>query len=194
MEASGTAADLSNPEREQFYISKVRVVVRVRPFLPKEIASRNGDPVSCVSVLDRELGSTEEVSVYLKDQLTRLATNSFAWLVSRQRFLRMFFLCLLIFTRFFPILCFCAVETSATNWMRSTGRKTVIWGWSSTEKWDLWLLAFSRAATPLSLHTGLLGAVKLTLCRSVVFWAQGVIFLEYLLKFHPFPIMKIRLD
>ncbi|KAK4801048.1 hypothetical protein SAY86_021535 [Trapa natans] len=68
MEPSSTSID--RPLSEQFSVSKVRVVVRVRPFLPQEISSRSGDPVSCVSVLDREFGSSEEVSVYLKDQLT----------------------------------------------------------------------------------------------------------------------------
>lgn len=81
MEASGTATDLSSAE--QFSVSKVRVVVRVRPFLPHEIASRSGVPISCVSVLDRGLGSADDVSVYLKDQLTRLVTNSYARLGSR---------------------------------------------------------------------------------------------------------------
>ncbi|OWM82309.1 kinesin-like protein KIN-10B [Punica granatum] len=68
MEASGATANF--PNNQQLSVSKVRVVVRVRPFLPHEIASRNGDPVSCLSVLDQEFGSPEEVSVYLKDQLT----------------------------------------------------------------------------------------------------------------------------
>ncbi|KAL1359644.1 kinesin-like protein KIN-10B [Arachis hypogaea] len=51
--------------------SKVRVIVRVRPFLPQEISSKNGDPVPCVSVLDQDFESAEdEVAVYLKDPQT----------------------------------------------------------------------------------------------------------------------------
>jgi hypothetical protein len=52
-------------------ISKVRVIVRVRPFLPHEIAGKFGDQKPCVSVLDQECDSMEEVAVYLKDKDTR---------------------------------------------------------------------------------------------------------------------------
>ena len=52
-------------------VSKVRVIVRVRPFLAHETSSRNGD-VSCISVLDQDFESPQdEVTVYLKDPLTR---------------------------------------------------------------------------------------------------------------------------
>ncbi|GMH23084.1 hypothetical protein Nepgr_024927 [Nepenthes gracilis] len=51
-------------------ISRVRVIVRLRPFLAREIASKSGHPVPCVSVIQSECGSGEEVSVYLKDQET----------------------------------------------------------------------------------------------------------------------------
>ncbi|KAK6942949.1 Kinesin motor domain [Dillenia turbinata] len=51
-------------------ISKVRVVVRVRPFLSHEIDAKRGHPVSCVSVLDPEIESKDEVTVHLKDQET----------------------------------------------------------------------------------------------------------------------------
>ncbi|KAF8048455.1 hypothetical protein N665_2507s0004 [Sinapis alba] len=44
-------------------ISKVRVVVRVRPFLPPEIS----DFRSCVSVIDGDERDSSEVAVYLKD-------------------------------------------------------------------------------------------------------------------------------
>ncbi|TXG58612.1 hypothetical protein EZV62_016441 [Acer yangbiense] len=47
--------------------SRVRVVVRVRPFLPQEIAAKNGNPKPCISVLDNDLESCEEVAVHLKD-------------------------------------------------------------------------------------------------------------------------------
>ena len=54
------------------FISKVRVIVRVRPFLPHEIAAaKNGNPISCVSVLDQDCESGEEVVVHLNDQETR---------------------------------------------------------------------------------------------------------------------------
>ncbi|EEF30055.1 Osmotic avoidance abnormal protein, putative [Ricinus communis] len=51
------------------FISKVRVIVRVRPFLPQEIASKNGTLTSCcISVIDREdCESEEEVTVRLQD-------------------------------------------------------------------------------------------------------------------------------
>ncbi|XP_029129490.1 kinesin-like protein KIN-10B [Cajanus cajan] len=52
-------------------VSKVRVIVRVRPFLAHETSSRNGDPISCSSVLDQDFESPQdEVAVYLKDPLT----------------------------------------------------------------------------------------------------------------------------
>ncbi|XP_045792897.1 kinesin-like protein KIN-10B isoform X1 [Trifolium pratense] len=52
-------------------VSKVRVIVRVRPFLPHEITPRNGgDPVSCISLLDQDFQSRDEVAVYLKDPHT----------------------------------------------------------------------------------------------------------------------------
>ncbi|XP_071908113.1 kinesin-like protein KIN-10B isoform X1 [Coffea arabica] len=51
-------------------VSKVRVVIRVRPFLPREISEKNGDAESCISVFDSELKSCDEVTVHLKDQET----------------------------------------------------------------------------------------------------------------------------
>ena len=52
-------------------ISKVRVIVRVRPFLPHEIAAaKNGNPTSCTSILDQDCESGEEVVVHLNDQET----------------------------------------------------------------------------------------------------------------------------
>ncbi|KAM0941343.1 putative plus-end-directed kinesin ATPase [Dioscorea sansibarensis] len=51
--------------------SQVRVVLRVRPFLPCEIQSKEKSVVPCVSVLDSENGTGEEdVTVHLKDQWT----------------------------------------------------------------------------------------------------------------------------
>ncbi|OMO97193.1 hypothetical protein COLO4_14798 [Corchorus olitorius] len=61
---------LSTPSK-QAIVSKVRVVVRVRPFLPQEIASRNGNSKSCISLLDhQDRDSSDEVSVHLKDPYT----------------------------------------------------------------------------------------------------------------------------
>ncbi|XAR68946.1 Plus-end-directed kinesin ATPase [Bertholletia excelsa] len=51
-------------------ISKVRVIVRVRPFLSQEIAARNGNSTPCVSVLDSEVESENEIMIHLKDQYT----------------------------------------------------------------------------------------------------------------------------
>ncbi|KAL9686513.1 hypothetical protein QQ045_023973 [Rhodiola kirilowii] len=52
-------------------ISKVRVVVRVRPFLSNEIASQNPNClISCVSVVDRESDGEDVVVVHLKDPLS----------------------------------------------------------------------------------------------------------------------------
>ncbi|KAI3474808.1 hypothetical protein Pfo_030067, partial [Paulownia fortunei] len=48
---------------------KVRVIVKLRPFLPQEISSRNGNPISCVSLQESE-SSCDEVTVLLKDQET----------------------------------------------------------------------------------------------------------------------------
>ncbi|KAK6914699.1 Kinesin motor domain [Dillenia turbinata] len=59
-----------NPNPTRPLISKVRVVVRVRPFLPNEIDEKRGHPISCVSVLDPEIESQEEVTVRLKDLQT----------------------------------------------------------------------------------------------------------------------------
>lgn len=54
-------------------ISKVRVVARVRPFLPREISSKNENPISCVSLLNPESQTSgDEVTVLLKDQESRL--------------------------------------------------------------------------------------------------------------------------
>ncbi|KAL6501438.1 hypothetical protein OROGR_026571 [Orobanche gracilis] len=50
-------------------ISKVRVVLKLRPFLPQEISSRNGNPNSCVSIQESE-PSVDEITVLLKDQET----------------------------------------------------------------------------------------------------------------------------
>ncbi|TKY66030.1 Kinesin protein KIF22-B [Spatholobus suberectus] len=67
---SSTPKKLSN-SNSPISVSKVRVIVRVRPFLAHETSARNGDPISCISVLDHDFVSPqEEVAVYLNDPLT----------------------------------------------------------------------------------------------------------------------------
>ncbi|XP_021886841.1 kinesin-like protein KIN-10B [Carica papaya] len=51
-------------------VSKVRVIVRVRPFLPQEILSKDGNLKSCISVLDQNFGPCDEVAVHLSDPHT----------------------------------------------------------------------------------------------------------------------------
>ncbi|KAF3449192.1 hypothetical protein FNV43_RR09920 [Rhamnella rubrinervis] len=51
-------------------ISKVRVIVRVRPFLPHEITVQDEDLTPSVSLLQQECQSADEVVVYLKDKET----------------------------------------------------------------------------------------------------------------------------
>ncbi|KAL9264282.1 Kinesin-like protein, partial [Drosera capensis] len=53
-------------------VSRVRVVVRVRSFPARQIASeKGGQPVSCVSVLDSEAKPGNEVVVCMRDQESR---------------------------------------------------------------------------------------------------------------------------
>ncbi|CAH9050415.1 unnamed protein product [Cuscuta epithymum] len=66
---------ISTPERRteshSNLTSKVKVIVRVRPFLFEEISARNGSPpVSCVSILHSGFETSDEVTVYLKDNET----------------------------------------------------------------------------------------------------------------------------
>lgn len=67
--------NLSTPGKvqqlESAMATKVRVIVRVRPFLPREINSIDGKPISCVPVLNSECETSEDVSVHLKDHETR---------------------------------------------------------------------------------------------------------------------------
>ncbi|KAL0338312.1 UNVERIFIED_CONTAM: Kinesin-like protein KIN-10B [Sesamum angustifolium] len=70
--AAVQAESLSTPAKNHHHpssISKVRVVLRIRPFLPQEISSINGSPISCVSLQESE-PSSDEVTVLLKDQDT----------------------------------------------------------------------------------------------------------------------------
>ncbi|XP_060201913.1 kinesin-like protein KIN-10B [Lycium barbarum] len=68
------AENFSTPGRiqqlESNLVTKVRVIVRVRPFLPPEINSIDGKAISCVSVLNAECEPSEDVTVHLKDYET----------------------------------------------------------------------------------------------------------------------------
>lgn len=66
---------LENPMDGNF-ISKVRVIVRVRPFLPHEITAKNGNPSSCISVVDQDCDPREEVTVRLKDPDSRCVVGT----------------------------------------------------------------------------------------------------------------------
>ncbi|KAF3452951.1 hypothetical protein FNV43_RR03384 [Rhamnella rubrinervis] len=52
-------------------IPKVKVIVRVRPFLPHEITVKDEDQTPFISALQQERQSADEVSVYLQDKETR---------------------------------------------------------------------------------------------------------------------------
>ncbi|KAF5737166.1 kinesin-like protein KIF22 isoform X2 [Tripterygium wilfordii] len=65
---SCTPAKPTNPDSTA---SKVRVIVRVRAFLPHEIASGNRNPTSCISAIEKDFLPREEVAVHLKDPYTR---------------------------------------------------------------------------------------------------------------------------
>ncbi|XP_043694340.1 kinesin-like protein KIN-10C [Telopea speciosissima] len=62
---AGTMA--RSPASQKPLPSKVRVIARLRPFLPSEIAARGGNSAPCISALDPDCGSGEEVVVHLKD-------------------------------------------------------------------------------------------------------------------------------
>ncbi|XP_050912847.1 kinesin-like protein KIN-10B isoform X2 [Lathyrus oleraceus] len=59
----------NKPSNNPISASKVRVIVRVRPFLPHEFTS-SSNRVSCISLLDQDSQSQDEVAVYLKDPYT----------------------------------------------------------------------------------------------------------------------------
>lgn len=66
-------------------ISKVRVIVRVRPFLPHEITVKNEDLTPTVSVLEQECQSADEVVVYLKDKETRSGISFWVFVFFSQK-------------------------------------------------------------------------------------------------------------
>ncbi|GER28605.1 kinesin-like protein [Striga asiatica] len=70
--APSQAKSYSTPaktHRQPSSASKVRVVLKLRPFLPHEASSENGNPRSCVSVQGSE-PSADEITVVLKDHET----------------------------------------------------------------------------------------------------------------------------
>lgn len=75
MEVQSCSVKTPKPLQKKFMdascTSKVRVIVRVRPFLSHEIPAKNGNPSSCISVLDRDSDSRDEVTVHLQDPETR---------------------------------------------------------------------------------------------------------------------------
>ncbi|KAJ8636761.1 hypothetical protein MRB53_011028 [Persea americana] len=50
--------------------SKVRVLLRIRPLLASEIAAKDKIPIPCISVLNPDRDSSQEVTVLIKDQET----------------------------------------------------------------------------------------------------------------------------
>ncbi|KAK9122702.1 hypothetical protein Sjap_012304 [Stephania japonica] len=75
MEKSATPSNqkclLSSKTPRSSFGGGVRVIARVRPFLPSEISKKPGNPVSCVHLLGPEdCGSSAEVAVHLKDHET----------------------------------------------------------------------------------------------------------------------------
>ena len=123
----------TKPSSNPVSVSKVRVIVRVRPFLPHEISARNGDPVSCISVLDRDFESAEdEVAVYLKDPQTRSEKISIFFFFQFFGQRNLWYLVLMIwgFLLFFMML----AERSATSWIHSLGKKITMWVRYSAEK------------------------------------------------------------
>lgn len=96
--------------------SKVRVIVRARPFLSQEIAAKNGNSICCISVLDRDsLSCNEEVAVYLKDPDTMSVLLQFLFLISCSNLDFNYD----FFSPFFAVL----VEASAISWIRSLAKR-----------------------------------------------------------------------
>ncbi|KAG1337703.1 kinesin-like protein KIN-10C [Cocos nucifera] len=52
------------------FSSRVRVVLRVRPFLPSEIKAKEKSPIPCITLLDQENRIGQEVTIHIKDQWT----------------------------------------------------------------------------------------------------------------------------
>ncbi|CAI9760758.1 unnamed protein product [Fraxinus pennsylvanica] len=71
MENLYTPSKIHSQHQQPGSISKVRVIIRVRPFLPHEISSTNAYPISCISLLNSESETFgDEVTVHLQDPET----------------------------------------------------------------------------------------------------------------------------
>jgi len=107
------------PSDTSISVSKVRVIVRVRPFLAHETSTKNGDPVSCISVLEQDFElPQEEVAVYLKDPQSRSdKVPTFGFFGWRNLVLMMWG------SNCFSFLSFTLAGTSATSWTLSLGKK-----------------------------------------------------------------------
>ncbi|KAG9454718.1 hypothetical protein H6P81_007622 [Aristolochia fimbriata] len=66
--SANCAASSRHPRSDS--ATRVRVVVRIRPFLASEIVSTEEEPTPCISLIDTEAGSVDEVAVRIKDQET----------------------------------------------------------------------------------------------------------------------------
>lgn len=142
-------------------VSKVRVIVRVRPFLAHETSTRNGDPVSCISVLDRDSEfPQQEVAVYLKDPDTR-----FPKVCTFGFFCRWNLVLMMRVSNCFSFLSFTLAGMSATSWTLSLGKKMTMWDRYSAEKSAPWFRECSVDPMPRSLLMELLAVGRHTPCR-----------------------------
>lgn len=138
-------------------ISKVKVIVRVRPFLVHEI--KGYCPLlPCASLFDST--QEQEVTVILKDPDTRYLKISILFLF----LLICFSVCVCVCVIFLNVV----VEMSVSSWTLFTIKKTTMWPLFSTKKLAIWFLVYFLAVIPLSLLMGLLVVEKLTLCRYTV--------------------------
>lgn len=151
-------------------VSKVRVIVRVRPFLPHQFPNDNHinniSPIPCASLIDAN--SEEEVTVHLKDQATRWSihypqTNSYLSIYP------------------FIYLYFTAVVMSATSWIRSTDKMITMWGRYLRKKWAIWFPDYSALLMLPFLLMALLVAAKLTPSRFPHFPLRTNLELEYII-------------
>lgn len=110
----------NKPSNNPTPVSNVRVIVRVRPFLPHEFTP-NSNRVSCISLLDQDSQSQDEVAVYLKDPYTRFQKSSFSPFIVIGRSIDFGF-----YDFFVLFCCFVLVATSVTNWTLSMIKKTMM--------------------------------------------------------------------
>ena len=139
-------------------ISKVRVIIRVRPFLQHEISTENEETKPCVSVLDQECENGEDVAVYLKDKETRWANfGIFSWIIESKFYGFLIGDCWFSFSN--------AAETSVIGSIRSLDKMITTSTKSSTKSWALWFRRCFRALMLRFLLMELLAVEKPILCR-----------------------------